>query len=458
MSFLRGLGIRRYLLLALILLIAILGVSTLKRSSPQIFEIKNPQKNNQQNIEEIKLINILFVGDIMLDRKVEAQMEKNGFTYPFEKITSFLKENDYVFGNLEGSISKNPTKFSLSAMTFAFSDKVVQPLKLSNFGILSLANNHTLNMYLDGLEETKTILGQAEIDWVGDPVACSNDYIVKGDLIFSAFNTTFSECKEDGIISIIAKIKKENPGKFLIVSMHWGEEYKTESSQAQKNLAHKIIDSGADLIIGHHPHVVQEFEKYKDKMIFYSLGNFIFDQYFSAETQEELGVRLEIYGDKIIYRIFPIESIVSQPQLMEKAKAKEFMRKRGFESIIIIKDTEIKNVCFGENCFYAEIVEKPEDVMLGLMFRKNLDKDRGMLFKFSEYKNHSFWMKNTLIPLDIIWLNENMEVVYIGENIQPCKEEICGGINPIEKSKYVLELNAGIAQKINLKIGDKLTF
>jgi poly-gamma-glutamate synthesis protein (capsule biosynthesis protein) len=448
----------KYILIIVILLIAIFGVSALREGGPQILEIKNLAKNNKPNIEAITPINVLFVGDIMLDRKVEAQMEKNGFNYPFEKIKDFLNKNDFVFANLEGPISKNPTKFSLSAMTFAFSDKVIEPLIASNFGVFSLANNHTLNMYEAGLEETKTILKQAGIDWAGDPLACSNDYIVKGGLIFMAFNTTFSECREDTIVGIIERTKKENSDKFMIISMHWGEEYKTESSQAQKNLARKIIDAGADLIVGHHPHVVQEYERYKDKMIFYSLGNFIFDQYFSEETQQGLAVRLEVYGKKLLYRIIPIESIVSQPQLMEKEKAKEFMKERGFESIVAISGAEIGNVCFGENCFYAEIVEKPEDVMLGLMFRKNLNEDGGMLFKFSEYKNHSFWMKNTLIPLDIIWLNENMEVVYIGENIQPCAETMCKGINPIEKSKYVLELNAGTAQKINLKIGDKLTF
>ena len=448
----------KYILIIVILLIAIFGVSTLRESGPQVSEIRNPIKENQSSIKTITPVNILFVGDIMLDRKVEAQMEKNGFNYPFEKIAAFLKENDYVFGNLEGPISENPTKFSLNAMTFAFSDKIIEPFLAANFRILSLANNHTLNTGKEDFNETQELLKKAGIDYVGDPMICSEKYIIKGNLLFLAFNKTFSECQDKEIIEIIEKIKKENSDKFMVISMHWGGEYKTENSQAQKDLAHKIIDAGADLIIGHHPHVVQGVEKYKDKMIFYSLGNFIFDQYFSEETQEGLAVRLEVYGSKIIYRIFPIESIVSQPQLMEKEKAKEFMRKRGFESIITIKDTEIKNVCFGNNCFYAETVEKPEDVMLGLMFRKNLDQDRGMLFIFPEYKNHSFWMKNTLIPLDIIWLNENMEVVYVGENIQPCTEEVCGGINPIEKSKYVLELNAGTAQKINLKIGDKLAF
>jgi poly-gamma-glutamate capsule biosynthesis protein CapA/YwtB (metallophosphatase superfamily)/uncharacterized membrane protein (UPF0127 family) len=457
MGFFKNSGFK-YVLFTAILLIAVFGVIILRENGPQIMKIKNPVEKNRPDIKTMTPVNVLFVGDIMLDRKVEVQMEKNGFNYPFEKIKDFLNKNDYVFGNLEGPISENPTKFSLGAMTFAFSDKVIEPLVASNFKIFSLANNHTLNMYGEGLEETKTILRGAGIDWAGDPVACSNDYVEKGNLIFMAFNTTFSECNGDGLVSIIEKTKKDNPDKFLVISMHWGVEYKIESSQTQKDLAHKIIDAGADLIIGHHPHVVQNVEKYKDKMIFYSLGNFIFDQYFSEDTQQGLAVRLEIYDNKIIYRIFPVESIVSQPQLMEREKAESFLKKRGLDGVIAVRDAEIKKACFGNNCFYAEVVKKPEDVMLGLMFRKNLDEDRGMLFIFSEYRNHAFWMKNTLIPLDIIWLNDNAEVVYIGENIRPCTEETCNGVNPIEKSGYVLELNAGTTQKINLKIGDKLTF
>ena len=443
-------------MLAAVVLAFIFGVSAVKESGPQIVEIKNLPQESIVKISEIRPVNVLFVGDIMLDRKVEAQMQKNGFDYPFEKIKGFLNQSDFVFANLEGPVSKNPTNFSLNAMTFAFSDKVIAPLVSSNFRIFSLANNHTLNMYQKGLEETKALLDEAGIDWVGDPIICSDKYVLKNNLIFLAFNTTFSSCKDKDIIEIVEKTRKENPEKFLIISMHWGEEYRAEPSQAQKNLAHQIIDFGADLIIGHHPHVVGQIEEYKNKMIFYSLGNFIFDQYFSQETRQGLAVKLEIYKDKIIYHLFPVESIFSQPQLMEKEKSEALLKKQGFLPVIAVNNVEIRKVCFDKNCFYAEVVEKESDLALGMMFRKFLDESRGMLFVFSEYKNHPFWMKNTLIPLDIIWLDEDMRVVYIGENQEPCSEKICKVINPVEKSKYVLELNAGTAQKINLKIGDKL--
>ena len=113
--------------------------------------------------------------------------------------------------------------------------------------------------------------------------------------------------------------------KFLIIFMHWGQEYQFANSYSQQNLSHKMIDAGADLIIGCHPHVVQNIEIYKEKLVFYSLGNFILDQYFSEETQQGLAVKLEIYTEKLVFRLFPIQSHLSQPSLMEKEKADKFL-------------------------------------------------------------------------------------------------------------------------------------
>jgi poly-gamma-glutamate synthesis protein (capsule biosynthesis protein) len=107
--------------------------------------------------------------------------------------------------------------------------------------------------------------------------------------------------------------------------MHWGIEYKIVNSPAQQQLAHLIIDNGADLIIGHHPHVVQNIEEYKGKLIFYSLGNFIFDQYFKEEVQQGLAVGWEIYPQKYVFNLFPLQSKLSQPDLMSDQEKMEFL-------------------------------------------------------------------------------------------------------------------------------------
>jgi len=131
--------------------------------------------------------------------------------------------------------------------------------------------------------------------------------------------------KEEEMIKAIKTVKYLNPDNFLMVSLHWGEEYKLINSPAQQSLSHRIIKAGADLIIGHHPHVVQNIEKYQGKLIYYSLGNFIFDQYFSPDTQEGLAVGLEIHPDRLVCRLFPLQINLSQPVLMKQNKAREFL-------------------------------------------------------------------------------------------------------------------------------------
>ncbi|MEA2021441.1 MAG: AmmeMemoRadiSam system protein B [Candidatus Caldatribacteriota bacterium] len=273
---------------------------------------------------------VLFVGDIMLDRGVEYLMKQNSNHYPFQKISHFLRGIDIVFANLEGPIVKNPPEFSDDSLKFAFSPEIIEGVSLSNFNLFSLANNHTLDMGKNGLEETKEWLKKYRINFVGNPLFGISDNLnssfFRDNIGFLAFNQIFPFInKEEEIIKTIKKAKSLNPDNFLIVSLHWGEEYKLINSPDQQKLAHKIIEAGGDLIIGHHPHVVQNIEKYQGKLVFYSLGNFIFDQYFSKETQQGLAVGLEIYPDELVCRLFPIQINLSQPVLMGQNKASEFL-------------------------------------------------------------------------------------------------------------------------------------
>ncbi|MEK6889556.1 MAG: DUF192 domain-containing protein [Nanoarchaeota archaeon] len=118
----------------------------------------------------------------------------------------------------------------------------------------------------------------------------------------------------------------------------------------------------------------------------------------------------------------------------------------------------LEKVCLKETCFQVEIADTLELRQQGLMYREQLTSNKGMLFIFDEEGIYPFWMKNTLIPLDIIWINENKEVVYIQENALPCKEEICTSYNPNKKAKYILEINSGLANKFNITMGNKLDF
>ena len=298
------------------------------------------KEGNYQEREESKGKTILFVGDIMLDRGVENLMKKNSSFYPFQKITQFLKGVDIVFGNLEGPIVKVPKKISGKDLKFAFSPDTINGLFYGKINLVSLANNHTLDMGKSGLEETKELLEQKNINFVGDPVKCSKEFLFKKDgIMFFAFNKTFPfNCKDEEIFENVKSVRMQNKRDFLILSLHWGGEYLQKSLNIQRKFAHKIIDAGADLIVGYHPHVVQDIEIYNGRLIFYSLGNFIFDQYFPKETRESLAVGLEIYPSKLVYRIFPIVSSQSQPFLMKQVEKKEFLERLASKSDPVLSE------------------------------------------------------------------------------------------------------------------------
>jgi uncharacterized protein len=119
---------------------------------------------------------------------------------------------------------------------------------------------------------------------------------------------------------------------------------------------------------------------------------------------------------------------------------------------------DTKNICFEKKCFLVELAKNQKEIERGLMFRESLEDNRGMLFIFQREGNYSFWMKNTLIPLDIIWINEEKNIVFINKNTQPCEEEACPSVNPGTEARYVLELNGGISEKMGLSVGDSATF
>ncbi|MFZ5364699.1 MAG: DUF192 domain-containing protein [Patescibacteria group bacterium] len=118
----------------------------------------------------------------------------------------------------------------------------------------------------------------------------------------------------------------------------------------------------------------------------------------------------------------------------------------------------ISQVCFESVCFNVEIADSREKQARGLMFREHLDVDKGMLFVFDKEDIYSFWMKNTLIPLDMIWIDENGAVVSIFPDARPCSKEDCPTVKPLKKAKYVLEINGGISTEKGIGVGDEAIF
>jgi uncharacterized membrane protein (UPF0127 family) len=110
----------------------------------------------------------------------------------------------------------------------------------------------------------------------------------------------------------------------------------------------------------------------------------------------------------------------------------------------------------GGRVIAVEIADTPERVTYGYMFRTDVRDDEGMIFVFADADVHAFWMKNTLVPLDIIWLDDRLNIVYIQNATPPCKSDPCPSYGSLRKARYVLELKSGMAQREGLKAGSRL--
>jgi poly-gamma-glutamate synthesis protein (capsule biosynthesis protein) len=265
-----------------------------------------------QNKEQIK---IFFVGDMMFDRYIREGVRKYGggdYNYVFSQIKDRLAGYDLVIGNLEGPITDKSSVSVGTAMeekknlVFTFDPAVAKALADNNIKLVDLGNNHILNQNEDGITQTKKYLDEAGVQCFGDTgemevelsrgSSTSKVVNISGIKIgFVNYNYSIAGSFEKAIEDI-GDLKKKSD--IVVVCPHWGTEYKVgDPGQEIKNEAYKFIDAGADAIIGGHPHVAQDSEIYKNKKIYYSLGNFIFDQYFQKETMEGLGVELTVKPD-----------------------------------------------------------------------------------------------------------------------------------------------------------------
>lgn len=117
-----------------------------------------------------------------------------------------------------------------------------------------------------------------------------------------------------------------------------------------------------------------------------------------------------------------------------------------------------KQVCFSGQCVNVEVARTQEERTRGLQDRQSLGKDKGMLFIFQKSQKQNFWMKDTFISLDIVWMDRNKKIVFIIPNILPCKTEKCPVYKPEKDALYVLEVNAGATIELGLKVGDQAVF
>lgn len=312
-----------------ILLIALVITTWMGRAE----EVKTVELNSDQPLT------LTMVGDVMMGRYVEEVTEKHGYEYLFRYMEPYFANSDYVSGNYEHTVLKEEvTNYKEADTPIRLNSNAsgVQAVKDAGFSVVSLANNHMMDYEEQGLLDTIDEFKSADMHYVG---VGSNTAEAKNSIDYADVNGVrvatlgFTDVygkdavskngkagllnsNPDLLFEMIGKARdaKQGNADLIVVNMHWGQEYSTSTTARQKDLAKAIIDAGADIIIGHHPHVLQSFDVYKDGIIFYSLGNFIFDQGWTR-TKDSAMVQYHLAEDgKATIDVVPLQIEEATPR------------------------------------------------------------------------------------------------------------------------------------------------
>ena len=308
-------------------------------------------KNATSSVSEYdggKLVKGTVVGDMMLGRSITNKGSKNNYKNMFSGVSDLWKDSDYVAGNLEcvlldnaSDYEKNDKEIHINAET-----KTANVLKENGFTLVSLANNHLADFKAKGVVNTLDTLDKVGLKHVGAgrnlTEAAEYDMqeingvkiatIAVSDIIPKDFAARDSKA---GILTTKtlkyyqAVKDASEKADLVIANIHWGVEYGMTETEAQQQLARNLINWGVDVVIGSHPHVLQPVEKYGDGIIFYSMGNFVFDQGWSRTKDSMV---LNYYVDEngnCSFEITPIRIKDGYPEVTNNA----FFKKRTYRTL-----------------------------------------------------------------------------------------------------------------------------
>lgn len=308
-------------------------------------------KNATSSVSEYdggKLVKGTVVGDMMLGRSITNKGSKNNYKNMFSGVSDLWKDSDYVAGNLEcvlldnaSDYEKNDKEIHINAET-----KTANVLKENGFTLVSLANNHLADFKAKGVVNTLDTLDKVGLKHVGAgrnlTEAAEYDIqeingvkiatIAVSDIIPKDFAARDSKA---GILTTKtlkyyqAVKDASEKADLVIANIHWGVEYGMTETEAQQQLARNLINWGVDVVIGSHPHVLQPVEKYGDGIIFYSMGNFVFDQGWSRTKDSMV---LNYYVDEngnCSFEITPIRIKDGYPEVTNNA----FFKKRTYRTL-----------------------------------------------------------------------------------------------------------------------------
>lgn len=293
---------------------------------------------------------LVFGGDVMLSRVVGQKMVKyKDYNWPFAKVADIFSSADIASVNLESPFKKSGNHVVLTG-SFAFDadPRAMGGLQTAGIDLVTLANNHFGNQGQVGMIDTFSLLDDNHIEYIGAGTTTASAHQGKiievhgvkfGFLGYAYPDDLYNATgKLAGIANMdiltakrdVTELKKQVD--VVIVQMHAGVEYVTTPNKQQKDFAHAVVDAGADIVIGHHPHWVQVTEIYQGKPILYSLGNLVFDQMWSRETQQGAVAKVIFNNQKLqSIKIIPIHiNDYGQPSIVGDAKEqKEILKRMG---------------------------------------------------------------------------------------------------------------------------------
>jgi len=244
--------------------------------------------------EPQKPVSLIFGGDVMLGRTVMTKsQDNNDYLYPFRYIADTMGEADIAFVNLENPFV-NGCRRDYSSMTFCAVPEMSEGLTFAGIDVVTLANNHSRNYGQEGIDTTLKVLSEKNIKvtGLGELVIIEKNGTSFGFLGFDFLANPPSENDYALVRDSDSKVD------VLIVSPHWGVEYES-ATDTQRSWSKRFVSEGADLIVGHHPHVVQSHEIINGVPVYYSLGNLVFDQMWSEETRSGMLLKLSFREGKI---------------------------------------------------------------------------------------------------------------------------------------------------------------
>lgn len=274
--------------------------------NPNLPSLNQIFSNNHQweaSLSAQRIRTIVATGDVIPARSVNSQvLLHKDFKWPYLKTADVTKNADITFINLETPLigKCQPTQ---EGMIFCGNTRNVEGLVYAGINVASLANNHAGNYGVDGVQETVGLLNKNNILVTGVDGPAIKD-VRRMKFAFLGYDDItkpqpgVSNTDDEKIKTEIAETKKK--ADIVIVTFHWGVEYRNQPDDRQKYLGHLAIDAGADLVVGNHPHWIQPIEIYKNKLITYAHGNFVFDQEWSLKTKQGVIGRYTFYDSQLI--------------------------------------------------------------------------------------------------------------------------------------------------------------